>query len=146
MSNAHKLVPTDSNGLADHGSSSRVRISRPSAAHHPFVKPRVLAKVRTRSAVPMRKPCMMRHSASEKSIWNEGLFFSTCHHCGRDLVRPLTGKWTPVPKGLRVAWRTRAEQQSVNQSKVYLPEQNNRHQGRHLTVPVASPYAVLFVA
>ncbi|HZF42222.1 MAG TPA: hypothetical protein VEZ48_02300 [Sphingomonadaceae bacterium] len=146
MGNARKLASTGFDRPADHGSRLRARISRPADVHHLFGKPQVLAKVKTRSAAPMRRPCMLRHLAGEKSIWNEGLFFSTCQHCGRDLVRPLSGKWTPVPKGLRVAWRTRAEQQTVNGSKVSPPGQNNRHQGRHLPAPANNPYAVLFVA
>lgn len=48
------------------------------------------------------------HSAGTRHHRNQGLDFSTCHHCGCDLIRTGHGDWTPVPKGMRVVWRVPA--------------------------------------
>jgi hypothetical protein len=45
------------------------------------------------------------HSAQTTHRRNQGLDFSICHHCGRDLIRTALGEWTQVPRGLRVVWR-----------------------------------------
>ncbi|AJP71424.1 hypothetical protein [Sphingomonas hengshuiensis] len=37
---------------------------------------------------------------------NQGLEFSVCHHCGRDLIHSIgDGDWVAVPAGFHVVWR-----------------------------------------
>jgi hypothetical protein len=46
-----------------------------------------------------------RHRARASAVRNQGLYFSQCLRCERDMVRSL-GRWRPVPKGFRVVWRS----------------------------------------
>jgi len=45
------------------------------------------------------------HSAGKKAVWNAGVGFSTCAHCGREIVRRPGRRWEPVPRGYRVVWK-----------------------------------------
>jgi hypothetical protein len=48
-----------------------------------------------------------KHEAAERAVRNQGLEFSRCRRCGRDLVR--SGRsWRGVPRGFRVVWRSAA--------------------------------------
>jgi hypothetical protein len=54
----------------------------------------------------MKLACLFgRHQARASAVRNQGLYFSHCLHCGRDMVRTL-GRWRPVPRGFRVVWRS----------------------------------------
>ena len=54
----------------------------------------------------MKLACLFgRHRARASAVRNQGLYFSRCAHCERDMVRSL-GRWRPVPKGFRVVWRS----------------------------------------
>lgn len=54
----------------------------------------------------MKLACLFgRHRARASAVRNQGLYFSRCLHCERDMVRTL-GCWRPVPKGFRVVWRS----------------------------------------
>lgn len=44
------------------------------------------------------------HAAYPSNLRNQGLYFSSCRNCGRDMVRSRT-KWRRVPSGFRVVWR-----------------------------------------
>jgi hypothetical protein len=48
---------------------------------------------------------VLGHTAEATHRHNEGLDFTTCHHCGCDLIRAEGKSWSPVPKGFRVVWR-----------------------------------------
>ncbi|WP_404338711.1 hypothetical protein AB2M62_06690 [Sphingomonas sp. MMS12-HWE2-04] len=49
---------------------------------------------------------VMGHNPNTTRHSNQGLEFSLCHHCGRDLIRSgAEGEWTEVPEGFRVVWR-----------------------------------------
>ena len=45
-----------------------------------------------------------KHVAAPDPIRNQGLEFSKCVRCGRDMIRSRRA-WRQVPKGFRVAWR-----------------------------------------
>jgi len=48
-----------------------------------------------------------QHDAAASAVRNQGLEFSRCRRCGRDLVR--SGRsWRAVPEGFRVVWRSSA--------------------------------------
>ena len=54
----------------------------------------------------MKLACLLgRHEARATAIRNQGLYFSRCARCERDMVRSLGG-WQPVPRGFRVVWRS----------------------------------------
>lgn len=49
---------------------------------------------------------MMGHTANTSRHQNQGLEFSSCHHCECDLIRfERHGDWAEVPAGFRVVWR-----------------------------------------
>jgi CheY-like chemotaxis protein len=53
--------------------------------------------------------CAVRgHAPGPEQIENDGIAFGRCRRCGTDLIR-RSGRWQPVPKGFRVAWRPRAD-------------------------------------
>jgi hypothetical protein len=53
----------------------------------------------------MKLACLLgSHEARASAVRNQGLYFSACLHCERDMVRSL-GRWQKVPKGFRVVWR-----------------------------------------
>lgn len=43
------------------------------------------------------------HEAQPSTIFNQGFYFSTCRHCGHDMIRS-GADWRPVPRGFRVVW------------------------------------------
>ena len=45
-----------------------------------------------------------KHVAAPDPVRNQGLEFSKCVRCGRDMIRSRRA-WRQVPKGFRVAWR-----------------------------------------
>lgn len=49
------------------------------------------------------------HKAVPSRLWNDGYYFSTCSRCGIPLVRRSEGRWQPVPRGHRIVWRPRDE-------------------------------------
>jgi hypothetical protein len=53
--------------------------------------------------------CIFSHSAPTSGTYNQGIYFGACARCGRDLIRSGE-RWTPVPQGMRVAWRRAGEQ------------------------------------
>lgn len=54
----------------------------------------------------MKLSCLIgRHSPQPSAVKNQGLTFSRCAGCERDLVRSR-GRWQEVPKGFRVVWRS----------------------------------------
>ena len=53
----------------------------------------------------MSLACLIgRHRARPSAVRNQGLYFSHCARCERDMVRSL-GAWRAVPRGFRVVWR-----------------------------------------
>lgn len=51
---------------------------------------------------------VLGHTASSSRRHNQGFDFTLCHHCGCDLIRAADeGEWGEVPKGYKVAWRSR---------------------------------------
>ena len=62
----------------------------------------------------MSLACLVgRHRARPSAVRNQGLYFSRCARCERDMVRSL-GAWRPVPSGFRVVWRGADWQGLVN--------------------------------
>jgi len=54
----------------------------------------------------MHPACLIaRHKVAGPVIFNEGLYFSTCKHCGTDIIRESESTWRKVPRGYRVVWR-----------------------------------------
>jgi hypothetical protein len=49
------------------------------------------------------------HAPSTQEIWNDGHHFTRCNRCREDLVRPPAGRWSEAPKGFRVVWKDRTE-------------------------------------
>jgi hypothetical protein len=45
------------------------------------------------------------HKALPSNVWNNGYFFSRCHRCGRDMIRPPNGSWKRLPRGMAVVWK-----------------------------------------
>jgi hypothetical protein len=57
----------------------------------------------------MKLRCLaLRHPAGPVTF-NEGLYFSTCAHCGTDLIRQRGATWQAVPRGYRVVWRAEGQ-------------------------------------
>ena len=54
-----------------------------------------------------------RHKALPSNVWNDGHFFSACERCGEQLIRVPSGRWTVVPRNMRVVWRPRSDQDIV---------------------------------
>ena len=53
----------------------------------------------------MSLACLIgRHRARPSAVRNQGLYFSNCARCERDMLRSL-GAWRAVPRGFRVVWR-----------------------------------------
>lgn len=53
----------------------------------------------------MTLACLMgRHARVTSEVRNQGLAFSRCRKCRRDLVHSGRG-WRSVPRGFRVVWR-----------------------------------------
>lgn len=53
----------------------------------------------------MRLSCSTgKHAVAPDAVRNQGLEFSNCLRCGRDMVRSRR-EWREVPKGFRVTWR-----------------------------------------
>jgi len=44
------------------------------------------------------------HAPHPSKGQNQGLHFSSCRRCGRDMVRS-EAKWKPVPDGFRIVWK-----------------------------------------
>lgn len=49
------------------------------------------------------------HKPRAGEVWNNGHYFSSCRDCGCDLVRDNSNSWGTVPKGMRVVWRARTD-------------------------------------
>jgi hypothetical protein len=45
-----------------------------------------------------------KHAVRPGGVWNQGLNFSRCRRCGRDMVR-VEAKWQPAPRGFRIVWK-----------------------------------------
>jgi hypothetical protein len=45
------------------------------------------------------------HEAGPQCVWNAGYYVTSCSRCRADLIRPMHGKWKPVPKGHRIVWK-----------------------------------------
>jgi hypothetical protein len=57
----------------------------------------------------MKLRCVvLRHTAGAVTF-NDRLYFSTCRHCGVDLIRQRGADWRKVPRGFRVAWRAEGQ-------------------------------------
>lgn len=61
-----------------------------------------------------------RHNARPSTLRNQGLFFSTCSRCERDLIRG-DGRWKRVARGFRVVWKSAEERPVRNLPAVYAP-------------------------
>lgn len=46
-----------------------------------------------------------RHATHPSNVCNQGVYFSTCSRCGRDMIGSWI-KWRPIPRGKRIVWRT----------------------------------------
>jgi hypothetical protein len=53
----------------------------------------------------MKLRCLVRRHRPAATIFNQGVYFSTCQHCGVALIRPRGADWQTVPRGFRVTWR-----------------------------------------
>jgi hypothetical protein len=49
------------------------------------------------------------HKALPSNVWNNGYFFSRCYRCGRDMIRPPSGGWKRIPRGMAVVWKPIAD-------------------------------------
>lgn len=49
------------------------------------------------------------HHPRPGEVWNNGHYFGSCEDCGCDLVRNNASGWRTVPRGMRVVWRTRTD-------------------------------------
>lgn len=45
------------------------------------------------------------HRTGARAVWNAGIGFSTCAHCGREIIRRPGRPWARVPRGYVVVWR-----------------------------------------
>jgi hypothetical protein len=84
----------------------------------------------------MRLHCIIgNHAPLPPAAANQGFQFSTCEHCGRDMVR--SGRsWHAVPRRFRVVWREAAT------APGHRPWVSRR--GHHpLPVPVPGPVPLL---
>lgn len=53
--------------------------------------------------------CLLgKHAPLEFEAHNQGFAFTRCACCGTDLIG-TRGKWREVPRGFRVAWRSRSQ-------------------------------------
>lgn len=57
----------------------------------------------------MKLRCLATRHPAGPVTFNAGLYFSTCQHCGVDLVRPRGAAWQKVPRGFRVMWRAEGQ-------------------------------------
>lgn len=53
------------------------------------------------------------HSALPSNVWNDGHYFSACARCGLQMIRVPNGRWTLVPRNMRVVWRARSDDDIV---------------------------------
>ncbi len=53
----------------------------------------------------MKLRCLARGHRPAATIFNEGLYFSTCRDCDVELIRQRGADWQKVPRGFRVTWR-----------------------------------------
>ena len=85
----------------------------------------------------MRLSCLFnRHEAGAVSARNQGLDFSRCAHCRRDLVRSRR-RWQAVPRGFRVVWRSSAGE---DRTAAPLPAPIVRRPARaRMKAPMAGP-------
>ena len=84
----------------------------------------------------MRFRCLVgNHRPLPPAAANQGFQFSTCEHCGRDMVR--SGRsWREVPRQFRVVWK-RATPAPGHQTGV------NRRSRHPLPVPMPGPVPLL---
>lgn len=60
----------------------------------------------------MRHHCIVgQHDIAPGAVRNQGLEFSHCVSCRRDMVRS-SRRWRPVPRGFRVVWKGAAPRQT----------------------------------
>ena len=48
--------------------------------------------------------CLLGHEGASSTL-NAGIVFSECARCHRAVVRRPGGRWYPLPKGFRIAWK-----------------------------------------
>lgn len=53
------------------------------------------------------------HKARDSHLWNDGHYFSSCTRCPTPLIRKPEERWHPIPRGLRLVWRPRTEDDIV---------------------------------
>jgi hypothetical protein len=84
----------------------------------------------------MRFHCLVgKHVPLPPAATNQGFQFSTCEHCGRDMVRSRRS-WREVPHQFRVVWR------AAQLAPGHRPGLNRR--GHHpLPVPMRGPIPLL---
>ena len=56
----------------------------------------------------MSLACLLKmHRAAPGEVWNNGLFFSRCACCEKQLIRRRGEAWEEIPKGFKVVWKAR---------------------------------------
>jgi hypothetical protein len=53
--------------------------------------------------------CFFGHERGVGASFNDGVIFAECEACGTPIVRRPSGRWYPLPKGYRVAWKPEGE-------------------------------------
>jgi hypothetical protein len=48
--------------------------------------------------------CLLGHEGASPTF-NAGIVFSECARCRSEVIRRPGGRWYPLPKGFRVAWK-----------------------------------------
>jgi hypothetical protein len=55
--------------------------------------------------------CLLgRHKAVPSDVWNHGYYFSRCSVCDCEMIG-RGGEWNAVPRGYKVVWRPRTEEE-----------------------------------
>jgi hypothetical protein len=51
--------------------------------------------------------CMVgSHAHLQGAVWNDPYWFGRCFYCDQPMIRRPGARWTGVPQGFRVVWRS----------------------------------------
>lgn len=81
------------------------------------------------------------HRADPAALWNGGIGFSRCLHCGAELVQRPGAGWAQVPRGYAVVWRPAADRPALT-SRISPPSRIARLSRRlrdQLHAPIEQP-------
>ncbi|HYI38899.1 MAG TPA: hypothetical protein VE053_01115 [Allosphingosinicella sp.] len=59
------------------------------------------------------------HSARPSTLCNQGIYFSTCSRCDRDMIRTRAG-WKRLAPGFRVVWKPAVRRPAANLPAIYV--------------------------